>query len=177
MVRRPDRSLASLIREESRLSHFGRCLLATGLFEDLDEGGSYTVFAPLDSAFELSPTAFEGWFARETTSLLFDVAEFHVTRGIWSEPPPPGRVPSLEGRSLTLEWASDRLLVNRQALVQETWLAKNGLLHLTDKLLIPSGIQLEPDGSLAAEAGDRPSGMRLVYPSAAENLGVARQFE
>ena len=179
-VRRPDQSLAALIRGDRRLSRFGRCLLATGLLDDLDEAGVYTVFAPRDGSFDLTLEAFEAWFAPEATNLLFDVAEYHVARGEYIEPALPASIPTLEGRSVELTLSRGGLTVNQRALVHETWLTKNGVLHLTDHLLVPSGIQLGPDGRLALESADRPSGVHLVQPelrSIAENLGDVPQFE
>lgn len=180
-LRRIHRPLSQILRDEPRLRRFCRCLLATGLLDDLDEAGPYTVFTPSDAVLTQSQPVFESWFDPDLTSLLFDVSEFHVVRGLIHEPPLPCSIRTLEGRSLTLEFGVRGLLVNDQALVQESWLTQNGLIHWVDRVLVPSGIRLEEDGSLSLVSRDRPSGMRLIQAPRsvvdAENLGGARQVE
>ncbi|MEZ4233998.1 MAG: fasciclin domain-containing protein [Polyangiaceae bacterium] len=177
--RRLDRTLADVIACEPSLRRFSRCLLATGLLDDLDEAGPFSVFAPRDQALTLPQQTFETWFEPDGVSALFDVAEFHVVRGLVADPPLPIRLPSLEGRYIPLREQAGAVLVNGQARIQDTWLARNGVLHFLDQLLVPPGIQISDSGRLSVAQRDRPSGVRLIPlrsdGCSAENLvGVGR---
>ncbi len=176
-----DTPLSQAIASEPRLRRFTRCLLATGLLDDLDEAGPFTVFAPGEAAFPQQQAAFEAWFDQACVSSLFDVAEFHVARGLILGPGAPRRVASLEGRSLALRADRGGLVVNGKARVADTWLAKNGVLHFVDQVLIPAGIHLSGEGSLVGPARGRPSGVRLAAayrpPACADNLGATGRVE
>ena len=98
-----------------------------------------TVFAPTDAAFAKVPKATLAKLAKDK-ALLRKVLLYHVVAG---------RVPAskavtvtsaktLEGSSLTLMVDGSTLKVDGASVVKADVLARNGIIHVIDKVLIPA---------------------------------------
>jgi transforming growth factor-beta-induced protein len=106
-------------------------LTSASLVDTLQGAGPFTVFAPTDGAFAKLPAVPSG-------NALKDVLLYHVTSGaIGSGDLKAGSVPTLlSGKNLTINLASG-VSVNDAHVTTANVLAKNGIIHVVDSVLVP----------------------------------------
>jgi uncharacterized surface protein with fasciclin (FAS1) repeats len=135
------RDVVEQVKAHSRFSVFARALEATRFGDRLAQGGPYTVFAFTDQAFERLPDSFKSYlFSAEGTATLERVLEYHVIPGKAMSGDMFGRVyevPTLDGHTLTIEGQMDFIRVNGSTILQPDIMAKNGVIHLLDYVIIP----------------------------------------
>jgi len=114
----------------------------THFVDKLQSSGPYTVFAPSDEAFSvLPPTTLDEWMRPENRNILIELLSFHVV---------PQRVTSddlwlkmtsfenLAGSLLSINGTSG-VMVNSAAVTDQDIHASNGVIHVIDKVIMPSG--------------------------------------
>jgi uncharacterized surface protein with fasciclin (FAS1) repeats len=135
------RNVVEQIEAHSRFTMFARALEATRFGDQLAEGGPYTVFAFTDRAFERLPQSFKDYlFSAEGTGTLEEVLAYHVIPGRAMSGDMFGRVyqvPTLDGHTLTIEGQMDFIRVNGSTILEPDILARNGVIHLLDYVIIP----------------------------------------
>lgn len=107
-----------------------------------------TLFAPTDEAFEaLPPTQLAKLLLADNAPILQKVLIYHLVnltldgakiRGA------KGPVPSVETSPLHIDGSGDVVKVNNASVIQADVKAANGIIHVVDKVLIPSDITLPP---------------------------------
>ena len=121
-----------------QLSTLTGALQATGLDSALnDEAATFTVFAPLNSAFDALP---DGFVAGLTTEQLADVLKFHVSADLISEETlvTLSSVSTLLGPDFSVEITDGTVFLNGDATIAVTDIqAKNGVIHLLEHVLVP----------------------------------------
>ena len=129
------------------LSTLVTALQAAGLVDALaDETKMYTVFAPLNSAFDkIDDDALTALLA--DTAALTDVLTYHVYTGgdvdsITAISLTGGEVPMLNGDNVSVNYADGKLWINNSEVVTRDIVTNNGTVHLIDTVLMP------PIGSL-----------------------------
>jgi uncharacterized surface protein with fasciclin (FAS1) repeats len=129
------------VKEHSRFTVFARALEATRFGEQLADGGPYTVFAFTDQAFERLPESFRSHlFSAAGRRTLEQVLAYHVIPGKAMSQDMFGRVyevPTLDGQTLTIEGQMDFIRVNGSTILQPDIMARNGVIHLLDYVIIP----------------------------------------
>ncbi len=135
------RDVVEQVNAHSRFTVFARALEATRFGERLADGGPYTVFAFTDQAFERLPDSFKQYlFSAEGTKTLEHVLGYHVIAGRALSGDMFGRiyeVPTLDGHTLTIEGQMDFIRVNGSTILQPDIMARNGVIHLLDYVIIP----------------------------------------
>jgi transforming growth factor-beta-induced protein len=106
-------------------------LTAADLVTALQGDGPFTVFAPTDAAFEKLADVPSG-------DALKDVLLYHVVSGaVGSGDLVAGPVPTLlEGESVTVS-LSGGVKINDSKVTAANIIAKNGLIHVVDTVLVP----------------------------------------
>ena len=116
-------------------------LKKAGLVKTL-EGGTWTVFAPTDAAFAKVPKATLAKLGNDK-ALLKKVLLYHVVKGTV----PASKVVTLSGKSVVtasgarikVKVAGGNVFLNGSTKVTKTDItASNGVIHITNKVLIPS---------------------------------------
>lgn len=118
-----------------------------GLADALKSPGPFTVFAPSDAAFEALPRGtVEGLLAN--VPKLTAVLKYHVVPGkvraadvLKMTNNGPAQVKTLQGQSVTLKTQgilSKSVYVNEAKVVQADIEATNGIIHVIDKVILPS---------------------------------------
>lgn len=114
---------------------------AAGLVDTLKGDGPFTVFAPLDTAFAGLP---EGEVARllepQNRHELVDILTFHVVPGAVTSDQLAGRILSVEtveGSNVLID-ATDGVRVGNAQVVQADIRTSNGIIHVVDRVIIPS---------------------------------------
>lgn len=119
----------------------------TGLLRltNLDEvlkGGSYTVFAPTDTAFaSLPPETFRALLKPENRQTLIEILKYHVVAGdMTSSSLKSGAFKTVEGANVDVNVGSSGVTVGGATVTQADIKASNGVIHVIDKVIVPSAI-------------------------------------
>ena len=114
---------------------------AAGLVDALKGEGPFTVFAPTDEAFAALPEGtVENLLKPENKEQLVAILTYHVVSGAV----PSATAVTLEkgetlnGQSIKLKYDGKVLMINDAKVVQADIEASNGVIHVIDKVLIPS---------------------------------------
>lgn len=132
----PDMTLGDVLNDDRDLSTFNNYIRRTGLIAKLDAGGSYTVFAPTNAAFDLLPAGTLGALTAHPDKLLavmqhhvvlgeFDLAAIQVT----------DMLPTMHGDPLGVVVADEGVVVGGAGLEEADLPATNGLLHKVSNVM------------------------------------------
>ena len=131
----PDPNIAELASSESDLSTLVSALQQAGLVDDLEGDGPFTVFAPVNSAFQnIDADELTG-----NSDLLEAVLTYHVVAGqeITAGDIQDGQtVETLEGGELTFSVSNGAVSVNGANVTTADLQASNGVVHLVDGVLL-----------------------------------------
>lgn len=121
---------------------FASLLRDAGLEDTLNNGGPYTVFAPTDMAFDGLP---EGMLdnLRNDKEKLNRTLTYHVVNGKYRVEALKNmnNLTSLETGELTVSTTTNGLIMVESAIVIDPdIIASNGVIHGTDKVMIPPGV-------------------------------------
>ncbi|HEX2409744.1 MAG TPA: fasciclin domain-containing protein, partial [Solirubrobacteraceae bacterium] len=114
-------------------------LKRAGLVRTLEGKGPYTVFAPTDAAFAKVPKATLAGLARNRAKLR-SVLLLHVAKGRLSAAKVTERrsVKTLNGQRLEIRVRGSKVFVGGARVVTPDVTASNGVIHVINKVLIPS---------------------------------------
>jgi uncharacterized surface protein with fasciclin (FAS1) repeats len=115
-------------------------LTTAGLAGTLKGKGPYTVFAPTDAAFAKVPKATLDALAKDRAKLRA-VLLYHVASGKLTASKVVKRksVKTLEGQSLRVSVKGSKVTVGGARVTTADVKASNGVIHVINKVLIPSG--------------------------------------
>ncbi len=114
-------------------------LKAADLVTTLEGDGPFTVFAPTDEAFATLPEGtLEELLKPENKDELVKILTYHVVAGaVLSTDLEAGKVPTVEGSDVEIQLGSE-VKVNDAQVVKADIKASNGVIHVIDKVIIPS---------------------------------------
>lgn len=135
----PDRTLFANIRASADLSIFAEALGAADLAETLSGPGPYTVFAPTDAAFAALPDDLRATLAQRGNPQRTNLLAYHLAPVRLLSSDFEGEVRSVHGAPLFLARNDSVSSVNRVELVRRDVPARNGVLHVIDVVLRPTG--------------------------------------
>lgn len=116
-------------------------LEAGGLIDTLKGDGPFTVFAPTDAAFAALPEGtVESLLLPENKDQLVAILTYHVVPGkVMSTDLSDGmEAATVQGGAVTISMA-DGVSVNDASVVGADVEATNGVIHVIDKVILPSG--------------------------------------
>lgn len=128
---------------------FGTLLAAVGaggLAETLGSEGPFTVFAPTDEAFGALPAGtIETLLRPENKQQLVDILKYHVVDGRIYSPDALAaeNADTLQGTSVAIVPTESGASVNNARLLTTDLDASNGVIHVIDRVLIPSGKKID----------------------------------
>ena len=112
-----------------------------GLVDTLKGDGPFTVFAPLDSAFAGLPHGEVDRLLRpENRHELIDILTYHVVPGAITADQLAGQilaVETVEGSTVLID-ATDGVRVGNAQVVQADIRTSNGIIHVVDRVIIPT---------------------------------------
>jgi uncharacterized surface protein with fasciclin (FAS1) repeats len=134
--------IASVIAADGRLTKLLRALVAADLLAALKEKGPFTVLAPNDEAFEKLPS---GTFDRLMNNIpsLKGVLLHHILPGLITAEK-MGESSELEtelGDTLHTSRAAGAANVEGATIIAANYVALNGLIHVIDRPILPTGVQ------------------------------------
>jgi uncharacterized surface protein with fasciclin (FAS1) repeats len=115
---------------------------AAGLVETLSSDGPFTVFAPTNKAFAALPKGtLKKLLKPENRDLLRKVLTYHVVSGdLMAKNLRSGRVATVEGSTVKVQVRHGKVRVNNANVVKADVDAKNGVIHVIDRVLLPPGL-------------------------------------
>ena len=130
-------SIADIIREHEDTTIFADLMDSTGMMDQLEEPGVYTLFVPVDEAFEaLPPDVFAElgsnvgmleWILRNHFAMGGSSAEVLVNMHTFS---------NIEGNQLFVTRDRGEVYVNEAQILVEDLEGANGVVHLIDTVLV-----------------------------------------
>jgi transforming growth factor-beta-induced protein len=137
---------------------------AADLVDDLKGEGPFTVFAPVNAAFE--PFAADGTLdalLADPSGLLTDILLYHVVSGkVMSTDLSDGMTaPTLNGASLTFSVSDEGVMVNDANVVVADIEVSNGVIHVIDSVLLPPADEME-EAEMAEEEMAAPAQMPVT---------------
>jgi uncharacterized surface protein with fasciclin (FAS1) repeats len=113
---------------------------AAALVDVLSTTGPFTVFAPTNAAFNKLPAGtVEGLLKPEKKDDLTDILQYHVSVGVYKEDAlHDGQViGQVNGDNITISKKGGKIIVNGTAAVTASVAASNGIVYITDGVLLP----------------------------------------
>ncbi len=122
----------------------GAAINAAGLTETLKGAGPFTVFAPTDDAFKALPAGvLDALLKPENKGTLAKILSYHVVPGkVMAADIKPGDVATVESSTIKLAVTGGKVTVNDANVTSADIAATNGVIHVIDKVLVPSSIDL-----------------------------------
>ena len=115
---------------------FSKALQESGLWQDLEEEGPFTIFVPVDQALEnLSGVSFE----ELSPEALRQLVSSHIVRGKFFSRDLMDRetVETINGRILQVELTNGKLRINQSRLLLKDTEARNGVIHYIYPVIAP----------------------------------------
>ena len=115
---------------------------AAGLADTLGSKGPFTVFAPTDEAFGALPAGtIETLLKPENKQQLIEILTYHVVAGrVYSEDALAAKsAKTLQGTTIAIAATEAGASVNNAKLLTTDLNASNGVIHVIDRVLLPTG--------------------------------------
>ncbi len=110
------------------------------LVDVLSNAGPFTVFAPVNTAFDKLPAGtVEDLMKPENKDKLIDILQYHVSVGVFKEDMlQDGQIiGQVNSGNITINKTADGIMVNNTAKVLAVIPAANGLIYVIDGVLLP----------------------------------------
>lgn len=133
-------SVVDIATSDKNFSTLVSALQAAGLVDTLKGEGPFTVFAPTNAAFENLPEGtLEDLMKPENKEDLQSILKNHVVQGRRMAKNVAGRssLSSLNGGSLRIRAKGDNVQIGDATIRQTDLEAKNGIVHVIDRVLLP----------------------------------------
>lgn len=142
-------SIVDIASSNASFKTLTAALKAAGLDKALASGGPYTVFAPTDEAFAALPEGtVEELLKPENRDTLIQILTYHVVPGEkTSTMLESGTAETLAGAPVDVQVSSSGVMVNEAKVVQADIKANNGVIHVIDRVILPSREQMSSSSS------------------------------
>jgi uncharacterized surface protein with fasciclin (FAS1) repeats len=133
-------TVVEVVGGNAKLSTLSAALKAAGLDKKLAGKGPFTIFAPSDEAFAaLPPEALQDLLKPENKAKLAQLLTYHVISGkAESKTLKSGETTTVQGKPLTVKVEDSKVMVNDATVTQADVGASNGVIHIIDKVILPS---------------------------------------
>ena len=137
----PSGNIAEALEADGRFSTLLRAVGAANLEDTLANGGPFTLFAPTDAAFRRLPTgtlpALLGDIPQLTDILLYHVVDGRVFSG---DVVGLTEAATVQGETIAISTSGGSVILNGESNVTGVnMLATNGVIHVIDRVILPSG--------------------------------------
>ena len=133
-------TVVQLAAKNPDLSTLVTAVKAANLTTSLSNAGPFTVFAPLNSAFEKLPAGtVEGLLKPEQADALSDVLGYHTYVGVIKEENMTDgqSLGMVNGKNIKITIVDGKPVINGKAKIVATVPASNGIVYAIDEVLLP----------------------------------------
>ena len=135
-----EENIITSILENQRLQKLNELVIASELKNNLLDYESLTLFAPLDDAFAaLSAKTYYGYLKEKNREKLQSLINFHFVEGEYTSENIENTIitKSINGLDLEIKKVNGILYVNGAEVVESDIKISYGVIHLTNRVLIP----------------------------------------
>lgn len=133
-------NVVQLAAKNPDLSTLVTAVQAAGLATSLSNAGPFTVFAPLNSAFDKLPKGtVEGLLKPDKANDLSDILGYHTYVGVIKEDQMTDgqSLGMVNGKNITITIVDGKPVINGKAKIVATVPASNGIVYAIDEVLLP----------------------------------------
>lgn len=133
------KSIAENISVDSLLSILDRSLKITGLSELLTKPGPFTVFAPVNSAFEKLPEGTLEGLMQDRKNDLANILSYHIVAGLLEKNNMKAgeKLKTVAGEELIVTKRNDEMIINGVRINTDGIRSSNGVIYIINDLLFP----------------------------------------
>lgn len=134
------KDIVTIASEAEDFSTLVAAVKAAGLVDVLKGEGPFTVFAPTNAAFAALPEGtVEGLLMPENKEKLAAILTYHVVAGnVMAKDVAPGKVKTVQGSEFTITVEDGTVMVDGAKVVKTDIVASNGVIHVIDKVILPT---------------------------------------
>ena len=135
-----EKNIIVSISDNNRLQKLNEYVTKSELSKDLLDYDTLTLFAPLDDAFAaLSAKTYYGYLNEKNRDKLQNLVNFHFVEGVFGNEDIEDVITtkSINGLDLEIKKINGILYVNGAEVVEANIKFSNGIIHLTNRVLIP----------------------------------------
>ena len=135
-----NKTIVEIAQSTGMHNTFVKAVQAAGLAEVLSSPGPFTVFAPTDAAFAKLPAGtLDSLMKPENKEKLADILKHHVVSGAVTSKQVMGmdEAKPLYGDPVMIESSDGTVMVGDAKVVKADVVAKNGIIHVIDAVLLP----------------------------------------
>ena len=135
-----EKNIIDSISDNNRLQKLHEFVSKSDLSKNLLDYGTLTLFAPLDDAFAaLSAKTYYGYLNEKNRDKLQRLVNYHFVEGIYGNENIEDVITtkSINGLDLEIKKINGILYVNGAEVVEANIKFSNGIIHLTNRVLIP----------------------------------------
>ncbi|MGB3616543.1 MAG: fasciclin domain-containing protein [Catalinimonas sp.] len=140
-TKEPTKTIAINVMDNQELGYFERALQRTNLDRILDrKGGSFTVFAPTNDAFEKIPNQYYHRLWQNHNGALTQLLKYHIVKGqINAADLKDGQMlKTLQGSELRVSRKGNQVYINGAPLTATDITSRNGVIHTVSNIaMIP----------------------------------------
>jgi uncharacterized surface protein with fasciclin (FAS1) repeats len=137
-----ENSLVEAMVTAGSFNTFTAALKAADLVDTLDGNGPYTIFAPTDEAFaKLPKDVLEDLLKPENKGKLAAILSYHVVPGniMAADVAKHSSSKTVQGSDLSIHIKDGKLTVGNARIVRTDIKCSNGVIHVIDEVMLPSG--------------------------------------
>ena len=135
-----EKNIIDSISDNNRLQKLNEFITNSELTKNLLDYETLTLFAPLDDAFAaLSAKTYYGYLNEKNRDKLQKLVNYHFVEGIYGNENIEDEITtkSINGLDLEIKKINGILYVNGAEVVEANIKFSNGIIHLTNRVLIP----------------------------------------
>lgn len=132
------KDIVTIAVESGKFKTLAKALTETGLVEALQGEGPFTVFAPTDEAFDKLPEGTIESLLKDKEALK-SILLYHVVSGkvTADQVVKLDKAETLAGKNIDIKMNDDGVVINDSKVITADIMAKNGVIHIIDAVLIP----------------------------------------
>ena len=153
-----EQNIMDIVAADERFDTLEAAIKAAGLADTVASTDvTLTVFAPTDAAFAALPAGTVESLLADPEGALTNVLLYHVVGGEYpaSSVVSASSLPTLQGTSVAISTNSDGAFVNDAQIIVTDVVAKNGIVHVIDAVLVPSSAPASSDDSKDMDKADK----------------------
>ena len=133
-------NIVNQLNEAGKFTKLNETLTKSGLNKNLEGGGPFTIFAPLDDAFAaISAQTYYGLLREENKEKLINILGRHVFSKKINSSEINGeiKIKAINGEEITIKKVNGIVYINEAEVVTADIEAPNGIIHFINRVLQP----------------------------------------
>lgn len=133
-------TILQIANADRNLSKLMKGLKATALSETLNAPGPFTIFAPINPAFNrIGSFSYEELMKKGNNATLAGILSYHIVQGtkLLKDFRDGQKLNTVDGRAITVSVSGSEVRLNGARILIADWLGSNGVIHSIDAVNLP----------------------------------------